>query len=444
MARISDGKLRFGIALQGGGGHWRDPSVMADGAVRLETYMEYARIGEAAKFDFGFIADSAYITKDSSWEFVSRPDPLTVLSAVSTVTTRLGLLGTWTTSYSYPFTTARQLASLDMISRGRAGWNVVTSAYPDVARNFNGDQLNPHAERYAIADEYIEVCKGLWDSYEDDAFVRNRKTGVYLDYAKMHRLDHAGKYFQVQGPLNMERTPQGYPVIFQAGASDAGRNLGAKQADAVFSTLTDSDNFDTAREYANDIRKRAVEHGRSPDDVLIFPACYPIVGNTLEEAEEKYRKEASYRDVDQAIRFMSRFFNFHDFTQYPLDEPLPDLAGVAAETAQGFQSVTANLVKTAREERLTLRELAYRVAFPKGWFVGAAETVADMMQRQFEERAVDGYIIIGTHRHLRDFTELVIPILQQRGLFRTEYEAETFRGNLGLDRPPNRYALARS
>jgi len=437
MARHVDGKLRFGISLQGGGGHWLDPDAATNGHVRLDTYIEYARIGEAAKFDFGFIADSAYITKDSSWEFVSRPDPLTVLSAVSAVTTHIGLLGTFTTSYSYPFTTARQIASLDQISGGRAGWNAVSTAYMDVARNFNGDQLFPHDERYEIADEYIEVVKGLWDSYEDDAFVRDRTSGVYLDYSKMHRLNHKGKYFQVQGPLNMERSPQGYPVIFQAGASDAGRNLAARQADAIFSTLTESDDFDTARAFAEDIRKRAVGFGRSADDIMIFPAAYPIVGATQDEADAKYAKEASYRDVRQAIKFMGRFFNFHDFSQYPLDEPLPDLSKIGTE---GFQSTAEHLSRMARDEKLTLRQLAYRVAFPKGWFVGAAEAVADTMQRQFEERSVDGYIIIGTHRHLREFTEQVIPILQDRGLFRTEYESTTFRGHLGLDFPVNRHA----
>ena len=435
--RQRDGKLRFGMALQGGGGHWRDPAAAADGAVRIETYMEYARIAEAAKFDFGFIADSAYITRDSSWEFVSRLEPLSTLSAVSAVTKHLGLVGTFTTSYSYPFTTARQLASLDAVSKGRAGWNAVTTAYKDVARNFNGEELHDHELRYQIADEYIEVCKGLWDSFEDDAFVRDRESGVYLDYEKMHTLDHKGRFFQVQGPLNMERSPQGRPVMFQAGASDSGRDLAAKHADAIFSTLTAGDDLASAKAFADDMGRRAEAHGRSRDDLLIFPAIYPIVGATQAEADAKYEKEASYRDVDQAIRFMSRFFNFFDFTQFPLDEPLPDISGIAS---QGFQSTTEHLARVVRDEKLTLRQLAYRVAFPKGWFVGAAEEVADKMQMQFEDRSVDGYIIIGTHPHLRDFTEQVIPILRKRGLFREEYESTTFRGNLGLEYPESRYA----
>lgn len=432
-----DGKLRFGVGIQGGGAHWRAPGKPADGAVRIETYMEYAKIAESGLFDFGFIADSTYISKDSPYDFLARMEPLAALSAVSAVTRHIGLVGTFSTSYSFPFTTARQLASLDMVSGGRAGWNAVTSAYEEVARNYNGEKLYDHGLRYEMADEYLEVCKGLWDSFEEGAFVRDKESGVFIDWDKMHTLDHKGTHYQVQGPLNMQRTPQGRPIIFQAGASDAGRNLAAKHADAIFSTLTESDDIPSMIAYAQDMTRRMEACGRSRDDILIFPSAAPIVGSTQAEADAKYEKEASYGDLDSSIRLMSRYFNFHDFTQYALDEPLPDLSGIGSG---GFKSITEYLAGIAREERLTLRQLAYRAGFPKGWFVGPPEAIADRMEQHMKERVVDGYILFATHANLQDFIEHVVPILQKRGLFREEYEGATLRENLGLDMPRNRYA----
>jgi len=435
-----DGKLRLGIGLQGGGGHWRDPAISTGAAAEFASYLEYARIGEAGKFDFGFIADSAYITRDSTWHFLSRLEPMAALSALSSVTSHLGLVGTFSTSYSYPFTTARQLASLDKISDGRAGWNAVTSALEGVAKNYNGDKLHDHALRYRIADEYIDVVKGLWDSFEDDAFVRDRDNDVYLDWEKMHTLDHEGEFFQVQGPLNMERSAQGRPVMFQAGGSPQGRALAAKHADAIFSSFAEVENIDSSKEYYADLKARAVSNGRSPNDLLIFPSIGPIVGETQAEADAKYEQQASYINADHAVKYLSRYFSFFDFGQFPLDEPLPELGDIGANS---FKSTAEYYLRIAREENLTLRQLAYRAAMPKGGFVGTPTFVADKMQRAFEEKAVDGFIIFGTHAHLRDFNKHVLPILQDRGLFRTEYESDTLRGNLGLDYPENRYAAAR-
>jgi FMN-dependent oxidoreductase (nitrilotriacetate monooxygenase family) len=437
MAR--DGKLRLGIGLQGGGGHWRDPAIPAGASAEFQSYLEYARIGEEGKYDFGFIADSAYITKDSTWHFLSRLEPMAALSALASVTTKLGLVGTFTTSYSYPFTTARQLASLDKISEGRAGWNAVTSALEGVARNYNGDTLHEHALRYRIADEYIEVVKGLWDSFEDDAFVRDKASGQYIDWTKMHALDHGGEYFQVQGPLNMERSEQGRPIMFQAGASDPGRDLAAKHADAIFSAFGEADTMEAAKQYYADIKRRAVGYGRAPDDILIFPGVGPIVGDTQEEADAKYARETAYMDVEHAVKYLSRYFSFFDFSQFPLDEPLPELGDIGANS---FRSTAENYLRMAREEKLTLRQLAYRAASPKGGFVGTPGFIADKMQQAYEERATDGFMIFGTHAHLRDFNAKVLPILRERGLFREDYESDTLRGNLGLDYPENRYAAA--
>lgn len=442
MARTDNRKIRFGIGIQGGGGHWRDPRV-ADGAVSdIRSYIQLAQLGEQAKFDFAFIADSAYVTKDSTWPFLSRLEPVTALSAVAAVTERIGLVGTMTTSYSEPFTTARQLASLDKVSNGRAGWNAVTSALEGVARNHGHDKLYDHALRYRIAQEYVGVVNGLWDSWEDDAFVRNRETNQYVDFDKMHALDHQGEFFSVQGPLNIERSPQGRPVQFQAGASEAGRDLAARYADAIFSDFSSIGNgdFSEAQAQYQDIKRRVQAYGRDPDQVLIMPSIGPIVGDTVEEAEHLYQESLRYIDIEFAVKYLSRYFSFFDFSQFPLDEPLPDLGDIGKDS---FRSTAEYYKRIAREENLTLRQLALRAASPRGAFVGTPVQIADKLQRLFEQPVVDGFIVFGQIDLTRRFIDKVVPILQERGLFRTEYEAATLRGNLGVDFPENRYAAAR-
>ncbi|MBB6634784.1 LLM class flavin-dependent oxidoreductase [Cohnella thailandensis] len=440
MADNGQRQLKLGIFLQGGGGHWREEGVRADGAARIETYQEYARIGEAGKFDFGFIADSAYITKDSTIPFLSRLEPMTALSAVAAVTKHLGLVGTFTTSYSEPFTTARQLASLDVISDGRAGWNAVTSALEGVARNHGHDKLHDHALRYRIAAEYIEVVRGLWNSWEDGAFPRNKETGEYVDLDKLHTLNHVGEFFKVQGPLNIERSKQGHPVIFQAGASDTGRDLAARYADAIFSSFEESGNIAKAQEQYQDVKRRAAAYGRDPEKVLLFPSIAPIVASTREEAERLYEEGNRFTDPEYAVKYLSRYFSFFDFSQFPLDEPLPELGDIGKNS---FRSTAEYYLRIAKEENLTLRQLALRATNPRGDFVGTPEYVADKIERFFKERAVDGFILSGSHANLRNFVDRVVPILQERGLFRKEYEADTLRGHLGLDFPENRYALER-
>lgn len=439
MAR--DGKLRLGIGIQGGGGHWRDPAIAPDAASDIRSYIDYAKLGEEGKFDFAFIADSAYITQDSTWHFISRLEPLAALAAVSSVTRHIGLLGTFSTSYSWPFTTARQIATLDRISNGRAAWNAVTSALEGVARNYNGEKLHDHALRYRIAHEYIEVVKGLWDSFEPGAFVRDKESGVYVDWDRIHTLDHKGEFFQVQGPLNIEPSPQGRPVIFQAGASPEGRDLAARHADAIFAGFAESHDLEFGKAYYKDIKSRAVSYGRSPDDILILPSIGPIVGETQAEAEAKYGREVSWIDPDYAVKYLSRYFSFFDFSRFPLDEPLPgDLGDIGANS---FKSTAEYYLRIAKEENLTLRQLAYRAASPRGNHVGTAEHIADKIEQAFVEKAVDGYIVGGTLAHMREFNRLVLPELRRRGLFRTEYESTTLRGNLGLSFPENRYAAAR-
>ncbi|MFT4197314.1 MAG: LLM class flavin-dependent oxidoreductase [Pseudoxanthomonas sp.] len=441
MSKNGKRQLKLAIGLQGGGGHWRNPDVRANGSVSIDAYTEYAQIGEEGKFDFGFIADSAYITKDSTDHFLSRLEPLSALSAISARTTHIGLLGTFSTSYSEPFTTARQLASLDIISGGRAGWNAVTSALEGVARNHGHDKLHEHSLRYRIAREYIEVVKGLWESWEDDAFVRDKASGVYVDRDKMHTLDHVGEFFRVQGPLNMERSPQGRPIVFQAGASEVGRDLAAAHADGVFSDSVATGELPRAKDIYNDLKTRAKGYGRNPDHLLIFPSIRPILGDTEDEARDNYRALIEEVDVDYAVKFLSRYFSFFDFSQFPLDEPLPDLGDIGNNS---FKSTAEHYKKIAKEQKLTLRQLAFVATAPSDDFVGTPLQIADKIQTFFSERAVDGFIVGGgSHKSAREFVAKVVPLLQERGIFRHEYEHDTLRGNLGLPFPENRHVLAR-
>ncbi|MBE1445345.1 LLM class flavin-dependent oxidoreductase [Paenibacillus sp. OAS669] len=435
-----DRKIKFGAIIHGVGGNmaaWRHPKAIADASVNFDFYKQQAQKAEEGKFDLVFIADGLYINEKSIPHFLNRFEPITILSALAAVTSRIGLVGTLSTSYSEPFTVARQFASLDHISHGRAGWNVVTSPLEGSALNFSKtiEEHPDHPKRYRIATEYLQVTKGLWDSWEDDAFVRDKETGVFFDPKKLHRLDHKGEFFSVQGPLNIGRSKQGQPVIFQAGSSDDGKNLAAKEADAIFTghpTLAD------AQQFYQDVKKRAVSFGRSPEDIVILPGIGPIIGQTHEEAERKYQEIVDLMSIDKALDYLGRFYDHHDFTQYPLDEPFPDLGDLGKNS---FRSTTDRIKKEAQEEGLTLRQVALRAATPKTQFIGTPEHVADLIQEWFEQKGADGFIISSAVPNgLNDFVDHVVPILQERGVYREEYEADTLRGNLGLKFPVNRYA----
>ncbi|MGE6228412.1 LLM class flavin-dependent oxidoreductase [Paenibacillus chitinolyticus] len=430
-------QLKLGALLHGVGGNpamWRHPDSQPDASVNFELYKKWVRKAEAGKFDLIFIADGLYINEKSIPHFLNRFEPITILSALAAVSTNIGLVGTLSTSYSEPFTVARQFGSLDVISGGRAGWNVVTSPLEGSALNY-GKSHPEHDLRYKIAEEYLEVTKGLWDSWEDDAFVRDKESGVFFDPGKLHTLNHQGEFFSVRGPLNIARSRQGQPVIFQAGSSEVGKNYAAKVADAIF---TGQENLEDAVRFYKEVKERVVSHGRSPDDVLIFPGIGPIIGSTEEEAERKYQEVADLVTIETALDYLGRFFEHHDFSQYPLDEPFPDLGNLGKNS---FQSGTDKIKEEAKEKNLTLRQVALQAATPKGRFVGTPEKVADLIQEYFEAGAVDGFMLsAAVPSGLEDFVDHVVPILQQRGIFRTEYESDTLRGNLGLPVPANRYA----
>ncbi|MDO3677209.1 LLM class flavin-dependent oxidoreductase [Paenibacillus ehimensis] len=434
-------KLKLGAMIHGVGGNmaaWRHPDIQADASVSFEFYTKQARKAEEGKFDLVFIADGLFINEKSIPHFLNRFEPITILSALAAVTSKLGLVGTLSTSYSEPFTVARQFASLDHISGGRAGWNVVTSPLEGSALNYGKKEHPSHDLRYKIAEEFLEVTRGLWDSWEDDAFVRDKASGVFFDPDKMHRLDHKGPFFSVQGPLNIARSKQGHPIVFQAGSSDSGRTLAAKTADAVF---TGHESIEDAKRFYHDVKARAAASGRASDDILIFPGIGPIVGRTQEEAERKYEEIANLMTIENALNYLGRFFDHFDFSQFPLDEPFPELGDIGSNS---FRSTTDKIKQTAKEQNLTLRQVALQTATPKGQFIGTPEKVADLVQQWFEEKAADGFIIHSSvPGGLDDFVELVVPILQERGIYREEYESDTLRGNLGLAKPENRYTLAR-
>ncbi|MCZ6876101.1 MAG: LLM class flavin-dependent oxidoreductase [bacterium] len=434
-------KLRFGAFLAGTGSNmasWRHPHAVADAAINLDYYKMLIKKAEGAKLDFAFFGDGLYISEKSHPNFLNRFEPLTLLAALAMETSHIGLAATLSTTYSDPYTVARQFASIDHISGGRAGWNIVTSPLEGSALNYNKPGHPEHDLRYRMAQEFVEITKGLWDSWEDDAFVRNKATGAFIDPAKMHRLDYKGEFFSVQGPLNISRSRQGRTVLFQAGSSEAGKAFASRHADAIF---TNQRVLQEAIPFYQDVKQRAAAYGRNSDELLILPGCSPIVGQTPEEAEAKYQEIASLVSMDAALLYLGRYFNDLDFAQFPLDEPFPDLGDFARN---GWESTTDKIKQSAREGNLTLRQVALQATTPKHPFIGTPEHIADTMQAWFEAGAADGFILSGAvlPDGLVDFVDHVIPILQARGLFRTAYEADTLRGNLGLPKLENCYTRA--
>lgn len=437
---MSRTRLTFGLMLQGGGSHmnaWRHPSNPPDASVNLDFFISNARKAEENGIAFAFVADGLYINEKSIPHFLNRFEPLTILSALAVATRKLGLVGTVSTSYSDPYTIARQFASLDLISGGRAGWNAVTSPLEGSGRNYS----RPHPEhslRYEIAHEYLDIAKGLWDSWDDDAFLRDRETGRFFDREKLHRLDHKGRFFQVEGPLNIQRSPQGQPLIFQAGASEAGIGLAGKHADAVFANHVP---LEEAQALYRAIKTSAVAHGRLADEVKLFPGAGPIVGRTAAEAEEKYRAIRELVSIEDALAYLGRFFDHHDFSAYPLDAPFPELGDIGKNS---FRSTTDRIKRNAALKGQTLREAALEAATPRTELIGSAEEVADRLIERVEKQAADGFVlgfpVIG--QGLDDFVELVIPVLEARGVYDRKLPGATLRDHLGLPRRESRYAAA--
>lgn len=442
-------KFRLGAFIQATGHHvsaWRHPDSQADAGLNFEHYKEITQTAERGLFDAVFLADSPGIWSSSS-ETQGRNgkivhfEPVTLFSALSSITQNIGFIATASTTYEEPYTLARKFASLDYLSKGRAGWNVVTTGNENAAGNFGHDKHPEHSQRYERAEEFVEVVKGLWDSWEDDAFIRDKESGIYFEPDKLHILNHKGKHFSVRGPLNVGRPPQGYPVIVQAGASEAGRDLAARTAEVIF---TANQTLANAQEFYADLKGRLATYGREPDDLKIMPGAFPVIGRTEEEAQEKYEFLQSLIHPDVAWGILKNYYKDVDLSKYSLDDLAPELP---SETNNNKSRL--KLVKDlATSGNLTLRQLYLALATARGHrtIIGSPESIADQLEEWFNNGAADGFNIMPPilPTGLDDFVNLVVPILQERGLFRTEYEGSTLRENLGLRRPSNRFTTTRT
>lgn len=419
-------------------GAWRYPGGTPDANFNFPAIVKFAQRLEEARFDAFFMADHLAML-NMPMDALKRSstatsfEPFTLLSALSMATEHLGLIATGSTSFDEPFHVARRFASLDHISGGRAGWNIVTTSNPDAAKNFGLEDHLDHAERYRRAREFYDVVTGLWDSWADDAFIRDVESGVFFDPDKLHTLDHKGEFFSVRGPLHIARPAQGWPLIVQAGGSDAGRQLAAETADAIFAAQR---TIEDGREFYADVKSRMKKLGRDPDHLKILPACLVVVGDTVEEAREKRAVLDSKVHLDSAIASLSISLGT-DASKFDLDGPLPETPETNAS-----KSGRARVIRMAEEEKLTVRQLAQRMGGFSGLaLVGTAETIADEMEEWIETEASDGFTIMFPFlpEGLDLFVDRVTPELQRRGLLRRDYEGATLRENLGLPRPENRF-----
>ncbi|AOY99725.1 nitrilotriacetate monooxygenase [Cupriavidus sp. USMAHM13] len=448
MARRNE-QMRLGAFLYPSGHHiaaWRHPEAKADAGIDFRHYAALAQAAEAAKFDLVFLADGVG-TRGDDVEFLSRTahsyqaqfEPITLLSALAAVTERIGLVGTASTSFNEPYHIARKFASLDHLSGGRAGWNLVTSSSEHEARNFNRVRHFSHEERYQRAEEFADVVSGLWDSWEDDAFLRDKASGRYYEPARRHVLGHRGRHFSVQGPLNVARPPQGQPVVVQAGSSEPGKELAARRGEVVF---TAQQTLEDAVAFYADLQGRLAGHGRRPEDLKILPGVFPVVGHSEAEAREKFEQLQALIDPVVGLALVSALTGA-DLSAYPLDGPIPELP-----PTNGSKSRQGLMLDLARRENLTIRQLYQRVAGARGhWqLVGTPAQIADALEERFQAYGADGFNVMAPvlPGGLTDFIELVLPELRRRGLFRTDYSGTTLREHLGLRRPPHPAARRRA
>ncbi|BCH29897.1 monooxygenase [Mesorhizobium sp. L-8-10] len=437
------GTMAVGILMSDVGVHpaaWRHPSTPAAGETSFAFLLEVARLAEAGKCDFVFLADSL-ATRTGNMNSIRRQsghiahlEPITAISALAAGTNRIGLAATISTTYSEPYNVARQFASLDHISNGRAAWNAVTTADAAAARNFGRETHEDHAQRYRRAGEFVDVLNGLWDSWTDEAFIRDRESGVFFDPDQMRAPNHKGEFYQVGGPLNVPRPPQGRPVAISAGGSEPGRELAARTSEVVFSVNRD---LATAKEFYQDLKGRMAKYNRQPDELRILTSLNPYIGRTESEAEDKFSSLQTliHPDVGRAILAVDLGV---DLSSLDVDQAIP--LELLPETSNSTRSYFDMMVAAVRDERLTVRQLYERCAAARGGMnpvVGSANTVADHMEKWFREGACDGFMVRVPYlpTGLQDFVELVVPELQRRGLYRTDYEGKTLRDHLRLARP---------
>lgn len=423
-------RMHLGVFVLGTGNHiagWRYPGAF-DSFQSLPVIQQIAATAERGKFDLLFLGDNLTFDPGAHPSFAARFEPITMLAALAATTTHLGLGATASTTYGEPYNVARLYASLDHLSGGRAAWNAVTTS-GNAGKNF-GRQHPPHAERYEVAEEFVDVVRGLWDCWDDDAIIIDHATGRYLDPAKIRRLNHKGRYFQVEGPLNIGRCPQGRPIILQAGASEPGMKLAARTADVVFAVVQD---LDEARAGYDALKAKLPEYGREPHELAVLPGVMPVIGATREEARAKLDQLQSYLNETNALAMLSNRMGM-DVSGFPLDELVPDLP--LPETSHGFARA---MLGKARREKMTWRDLYNLTGAARGHWVicGTPADIADTLEEWFTSNACDGFNILPPYfpGGFDEFVDQVVPELQRRGLYRRDYEGTTLRDHLGLARP---------
>ncbi len=441
-------RLKLGLAMVSNGTHaagWRLPGAHADAGLDFSIWKKMAQEAEAAKFHFIFLADGQAVRTnakdDEALSYSGRIDqfePLTIIAALSAVTERIGFVATASTTYNEPYTIARKYASLDHMSSGRVGWNVVTSWSEAEAKNFSREKHLEHATRYRRAEEFVDVVTGLWDSWEDDAFLRDQRGGRYFDPAKMHVLNHRGEFFSVKGPLNVARPLQGYPVIAQAGSSEPGQELAARTADLVYTAQRD---IASAKAFYASVKGKAAAYGRAPEDLVVMPGGLIVVGESEQQARDRLGELEALIHPVHGLSVLANLFG--DLSAYPLDEPLPDIV-----LDGPVKSIAGSMAKQAKEQRMTIRQL---YTFLSGGaahqqIVGSPKQIADHMQEWFEAKACDGFNLMIPYypQGLTEVIQLLLPELRRRGLFRDEYEGRTLRENMGLRRPPHGFGVRHS
>ena len=438
----SSRQLALNLFIYPGGHHeaaWRYKGSEPQRVFDISYYQELARRAEAAKFDAVFFADGPALADNIRYASRFRLEPITWLSAIAAATSRIGLIGTASTTYTEPYNLARLFASLDHISGGRAGWNIVTTSAPQAAQNFGLPEHPPHGERYERAKEFLDVVTGLWDSWEDDALVIDPVSGIFADADKIHAIDHVGKHFRVRGPLNTARSPQGRPVYVQAGSSDDGRAFAARFAEAIF---TAHQTLSSAQQFYADIKKRAKEFDRNPEHIRISPGISPFIGSTASEARKLQEEFDDLIQPEYSLTQLRQMIDV-DLSGYDLDGQVPrDL--IDTKGPKGVASRFQLVVDIIDRERPTIRQLTRRLAGGRGHWViaGTPEEIADNIQNWFENGAADGFNVMPPWLTggFDAFVEHVVPILRKRGLFREEYSGTTLRDHYGLPRPDSLFA----
>jgi len=438
-------QIKLAAYLVGTGMHvasWRHPAAQADASIDIDFYKSLAQLAERGKFDMVFIADSLGINEASHPNILNRFEPITLITALAGATAKIGVVATASTSYIEPYNLARLLLSADQISKGRVGWNIVTTRdlSGNTARNFGREEHFDHTLRYKRAEEFVEVIRGLWDSWEEDAFIRDKASGRFFDRSKLHRLDHQGTFFSVQGPLNIGRSPQGYPVLVQAGSSESGQNFAASTAEVIFSIKY---NLEDAQAFYRSFKGKAAAAGRSPDDVYILQGISPIIGGTEEEARQIQQQLDSLITDETAFGFLTDYFKGIDFSQATLETKSAELGlDRLPETKADYRKHQPVIAR----ENPTLRELYSLLTGSRthDGFVGPPEKIAATLETWFTQKAADGFMLMAPLLPdvLERFVEHVVPILQRKGLFRIDYERDTLRGHFGLPIPKNRYTAS--